>query len=634
MYISTLRHLLNVIFIIITAKTCTCDLPPPVSSLYLYSPGEVEYTDVLVRRLDDNLTLVCEQRGDSTPRVHVWNFVPANATGDRTLFTVEPQGLTLSSTLTKLELQASDSGHYMCSAPPFSVTKYILVQTQSGRQCARGAFSCGARCVLPAYVCDGRADCRAAEDEDEVVCRPRPCARPDRLNCSSGRCVPAAACCVPREAGGATPGPLCRQPACCDEHPRYSRLEGYMEVEYPPLYEDRHAPDDYGFIQSTIYTVTACALIFMIAVVLLVSAICKMHMKRAALRSYAHADRTTRRHYGLHYAQVGGVFPPCYEAARLLDARPPSPAAGPPPSDSSLAQCEAVCASPPTPGSPAHVTLGIPGAPGTPGTLEPSVGGFGLARLSSIFSSRYRQVPTQCCDVEMTSVVRGGGSPRRGRAPAPAPACCELDSAEFYFTDPRAGDCGRDLNYMAAPVERDSLRRRPITLQVGRFQLSIPRLGRPERRPDTPDVCEGAAGPGPVRLCSDDTYTLNGRTIRLLGADFEDYPRRPPPYADAVRYKRCGPPPQYLSRDGLHAAAAPLHDHRARDNVELPPDYADLDANHNPPPDATRGSTHTAGADPVESIRAVMDHLPAIDCDLNANETPENVDDEVTLNGN
>lgn len=42
----------------------------------------------------------------------------------------------------------------------------------------------------------------------------------------------------------------------------------------------------------------------MIAVVLLVSAICKMHMKRAALRGYAHADRAARHHYNMQYAQV------------------------------------------------------------------------------------------------------------------------------------------------------------------------------------------------------------------------------------------------------------------------------------------------------------------------------------------
>lgn len=48
----------------------------------------------------------------------------------------------------------------------------------------------------------------------------------------------------------------------------------------------------------------ACALIFMIAVVLLVSAICKMQMKRAALRTYTHADRAARQHYSVQYHQV------------------------------------------------------------------------------------------------------------------------------------------------------------------------------------------------------------------------------------------------------------------------------------------------------------------------------------------
>ncbi|KAI8433481.1 hypothetical protein MSG28_015516 [Choristoneura fumiferana] len=178
----------------------------------------------------------------------------------------------------------------MCSSPPFSVTKFVLVQNKGIVGCARGAFSCGPRCVLAPFVCDGRSDCEHGEDEAPPVCPAAVCQRPEMLNCSSGRCIPAAACCAP----------LCpSQPGCCSEHAQYNRKgEGYMEVEYPALYEDRHTPDDYGFIQSTIYTVTACALIFMIAVVLLVSALCKMHMKRAALRSYARA--AAARHYTAH----------------------------------------------------------------------------------------------------------------------------------------------------------------------------------------------------------------------------------------------------------------------------------------------------------------------------------------------
>ncbi|KAH9645829.1 hypothetical protein HF086_015189 [Spodoptera exigua] len=118
------------------------DLPGPW--LALYSPGEPEYTDVVVRRVHDTLTLVC----------------PA-----------------VNSTLIKFDLQESDSGQYMCSAPPFSVTKYILVQTRGPTYCRRGAFWCGTRCIAAQYVCDGRLDCQRGEDEAGHMCPPLGCAR-------------------------------------------------------------------------------------------------------------------------------------------------------------------------------------------------------------------------------------------------------------------------------------------------------------------------------------------------------------------------------------------------------------------------------------------------------------------------
>lgn len=203
---------------------------------------------MLVRRVNDNLTLVCELRGDSGKRRFVWNYVSENSTLDRP-FKVEPSGPAASSTLYRDQLQESDSGHYMCSAPPFSVTKYILVQSKGPKFCGRGTFWCGVRCMATQYVCDGRADCERGEDEAPPMCPQHICSRPDKLNCSTGRCISELACCR-------TNSPLCQHPSCCDEHPQNSRLEGYVDVEYPPLFEDRHAPDGYAFIQSTIYTVT------------------------------------------------------------------------------------------------------------------------------------------------------------------------------------------------------------------------------------------------------------------------------------------------------------------------------------------------------------------------------------------
>lgn len=129
-------------------------------------------------------------------------------------------------------------------------------------------------------------------------------------------------------------------------------------------------------------------------------------------------------------------------------------------------------------------------------------------------------------------------------------------------------------------MEQLSVSQRPLTLQLGRFQLSIPRFRREEPRPDTPDVAEISIDDLDfVRVGAGDTYTLNGRTIRLLGADFHNYPaldNRPPPYTEAMRYK-CGPPPEYLSREGINSDT----ESQARSNVEMPPCYEDVDANAN-----------------------------------------------------
>lgn len=132
----------------------------------------------------------------------------------------------------------------------------------------------------------------------------------------------------------------------------------------------------------------------------------------------------------------------------------------------------------------------------------------------------------------------------------------------------------------------DQLDRQRLTLQLGRFQLTIPRFGRrteTDRRPDTPNVAEiNIDDLDFVRMTSHDTYTLNGRTIRLLGANFENYPvlpdgTRPPPYNEAMRCKFFGPPPEYLSREGLNARV----DEEARNNVEMPPCYDELASGNN-----------------------------------------------------
>lgn len=229
-----------------------------------------------------------------------------------------------------------------------------------------------------------------------------------------------------------------------------------------------------------------------------------------------------------------------------------------------------------------------------------------------------------------------------------------------------------------------------LTLQLGRFQLSIPRFGRPDPRPDTPNVAEiNIDDLDFVRLNSNDTYTLNGRTIRLLGANFENYPVlpdgsvRPPSYTEAVRYKLYGPPPEYLSREGLNRRSADTVDQEATSNIEMPPCYEDLnainqfngavsddngnvsasavinqvsndDCEENRLNAATNAVVETVNVNVLysssgfsltgndeshmETLRSIIDNLPAIDSDINANETEMTVNDSVTnrstTNGN
>ncbi|KAL0858950.1 hypothetical protein ABMA27_011368 [Loxostege sticticalis] len=528
MFSSIMFMLFSVIVFTFTPKSCIADMLLQQPSLNLYSPGELEFTDVLVKRVGDNLTLICELRGD-TALNYYWNFVSANNSIMEKPYIIE-QNITLGSKLVKYELTETDSGRYVCSAPPFSQAKYIHVQPYSTTTCAHGAFVCGARCVLPAYVCDGRRDCLRGDDEAPALCGVLPCARNDRLNCSNGRCIPAAACCR-------TPSPLCRQPACCSEHPPPPMHSGFLDLEMPATHDDRRAPDDYGFIQSTIYTVTACALIFMIAVVLLVSAICKMHMKRAALRSYARADRLTRDHHALAQRHR---FPPCY-SAQLLEHH--SPLASP----ARDTQC-AVSTGSASPTNSERRTR--------------------LSALTSVFTSRYRQVPTQCAEVEMTAVTSTAAS---------------SPSRVLEYRSPAGGLLSDGAPGLNAANEHPDRHR--LTLQLGRFQLSIPRFGRNETRPDTPNVAEiNIDDLDFVRLNSNETYTLNGRTIRLLGGNFENYPplshgSHPPPYNEAMRYKLYGPPPEYLSRDRLNRTNSV--DDEARSNIEMPPCYDELSTGNN-----------------------------------------------------
>ncbi|XP_072948474.1 uncharacterized protein [Epargyreus clarus] len=204
----------------------------------MYSPGDPEYREILVRREGDNLTLICVVLGDSIPRSYQWNYInddgidmPVDTSRS---FVVEPvKGFFPSSKLKRKALKISDTGHYMCSMPPYSVTKYVLVQPPGPTKCVQGTFSCGERCVLAEYLCDGWQDCLHGEDEATALCGVNPCAREDKLNCTTGRCISLAVCC---DSGTS----LRRRYPCCDELICSSSFhEGKVKLIYVPPYHLR-----------------------------------------------------------------------------------------------------------------------------------------------------------------------------------------------------------------------------------------------------------------------------------------------------------------------------------------------------------------------------------------------------------
>lgn len=598
--------------------------------------AETVIDDVIIMRINQTLHLKCEIVGhdnyiipDKTYTIK-WSS-PAVGSNRSTIKQIGKE-----SWFTLRELRQSDAGPYVCSILSTPVQQYVAVRKLESHprpaHCSPLGFVCSnGLCVLPAYVCDGFIDC----DDDETVATcgtDNPCR--GKRPCSKGRCIPHSWCCDNLKNSS------CIRPDCCDEP---DGLYGdYPDMEFSNIVEDnRHYNEDYGFIQTTIYTITACALIFMIAVVLLVSAICKMHIKRTTLRNYANAQQ----HFGLQCGHNNGLprypgLPPhgCFEANRLLEPEYRVDATNGSPQRTNTSANN-------TPTHRPNLVEEIPecetqnnsttGAEGHP--VRPT--NFGFGRLAnSIFNSRYSQVPQQCYEVEMTSVLNTPRSPNRTNqqfnvANYRSPTYCGVNNGEYYFANNDTACFGPDLNYMSARYDqmdfyisegerRRALRRanaverildrigfntsyrvnamernfgadanrnetveesHTVTLQLGRFQLNLPSFGRsrradsvmsrlpvPNRRPDTPNVAEVNLDELDfVRLNSNDTYTLNGRTIRLLGGNFENYPPvmgfsnqnmfvggivSPPPYSEAigaVPLKIYGPPPAYLSRENL-----------------------------------------------------------------------------------
>lgn len=212
-------------------------------------------------------------------------------------------------------LQHVHNGKYKCEARINDSEVYnqnVTLIVKSKPSCDK-KFDCdGNQCISSIFKCDGVVDCKTKSDESPEICGPNPCE--GRIKCSNGRCIPEEWCepCDPQKIN-------CTNRYthdCCPNQVIINFPKGliYGDGSYPGRYNDYDRLNmqqhyDINFIQTTIYTIIGCALVFMIIGTVLVVAICRIHMKRSPLTHVPNNRRSyTTTAYHRAFTQEIGVY--------------------------------------------------------------------------------------------------------------------------------------------------------------------------------------------------------------------------------------------------------------------------------------------------------------------------------------
>ncbi|XP_045468828.1 uncharacterized protein LOC123676718 [Harmonia axyridis] len=184
-------------------------------------------------------------------------------------------------------LKVSDNGSYICFTLKYKKYVNIDVMVRSDERmkipmmfkepkfCTDTMFKCVSNglCVIPHYVCDGRADCKDGSDESFENCKGDPCK--DKLKCDDGRCIPTAWCCDRNVDANCT---VTNRPQCCQVP-----SESYGELEYglPNLtaIQQSNANAKYLFISVCILSI-----LFSLVLLLLILSKVMIFAKKTALQ--------------------------------------------------------------------------------------------------------------------------------------------------------------------------------------------------------------------------------------------------------------------------------------------------------------------------------------------------------------
>jgi len=260
------------------------------------SPDDLPGTLRLTEGATLNLTCRVASPGDQSGEVRLSWYLPNNFQEPQSR--LEQTGRDSTSTLLISPVLETDTGNYECWARHKGATTNhdgsdqvkkilkVLIEPRRGN-CQPGQYQCEGDekyCIATRYRCDSQNDCPAGDDESQLFCGPDPCK--GKITCPdlNFRCIdPTEYCCNPDT------NPNCQfMYACCEAVMEFS-IQRQLAAQYAKQQhgnnEKEFRESDLAYLHSTVYTIIGCAIAFIVIVLALGVAICRLHILRKSNRN-------------------------------------------------------------------------------------------------------------------------------------------------------------------------------------------------------------------------------------------------------------------------------------------------------------------------------------------------------------
>uniref|UniRef100_A0A224XQG0 Putative low-density lipoprotein receptor-related protein n=1 Tax=Panstrongylus lignarius TaxID=156445 RepID=A0A224XQG0_9HEMI len=244
----------------------------------------------IARDVNDTLILICtiklDHSNEYTPKL-AWVLPNSNNRLHPRQYKID--GSDLSIRLVVEHLQETDHGQYLCidgNKKDSSINISLIIRRSL--DCGKGVF-CDNHCILERFKCDGVPDCKNGKDEFVSFCGIDTCQ--NKIKCENGRCIPQSWCCNSINENCTKKWDI----MCCP------KIKGRMNYDFNTVAGPFHDADvfrkygdppinylnnpqhysDLNFLQTTVFAVFGCAILFMLIVTALVVVMqCKLQMRR------------------------------------------------------------------------------------------------------------------------------------------------------------------------------------------------------------------------------------------------------------------------------------------------------------------------------------------------------------------